>query len=283
MSITTHERPGVYSQYDASAVVSGSGGGQTVGIAALCEEGTAGTLYTFTRYEDAAAAFGETEELTELIRLVLLNGAAQVKAVPVAEAEGYEDAFAVLEQEEDVCSGTSKANSGIIHAGYDAVPGTKKAYYNVRGAQRLPELSRRLDFEFEQRGSLLVCFDPQRLDELEALQARGLENGVSGLRILSPEELYALEPNIAPGAVGALFAPTAGIVCPFGMTIAFAENAADNGAQFFFEQSVRTVERSPEGYRVTIHRGNVQRCRFAAHRLKQNEEEARGLPPRSFA
>ena len=140
-----------------------------------------------------------------------------------------------------------------------------------------------LDFEFEQRGSLLVCFDPQRLDELEALQTRGLENGVSGLRILSPEELYALEPNIAPGAVGALFAPTAGIVCPFGMTIAFAENAADNGAQFFFEQSVRTVERSPEGYRVTTHRGNVQRRRFAAHRLKQNEEEARGLPPHSLS
>ena len=102
MSITTHERPGVYSQYDASAVVSGSGGGQTVGIAALCEEGTAGTLYTFTRYEDAAAVFGEAEDLTGLIRLLLLNGAAQVKAVPVEDAEGYEDAFAVLEGEEDI-------------------------------------------------------------------------------------------------------------------------------------------------------------------------------------
>lgn len=188
---------------------------------------------------------------------VIVIGAGVVGAAIARELSLYELRVCVLEQEEDVCSGTSKANSGIIHAGYDAVPGTKKAYYNVRGAQRLPELSRRLDFEFEQRGSLLVCFDPQRLDELEALQTRGLENGVSGLRILSPEELYALEPNIAPGAVGALFAPTAGIVCPFGMTIAFAENAADNGAQFFFEQSVRTVERSPEGYRVTTHRGET--------------------------
>lgn len=165
---------------------------------------------------------------------VIVIGAGVVGAAIARELSLYELRICVLEQEEDVCSGTSKANSGIIHAGYDAVPGTKKAYYNVRGAQMLPELSRRLDFEFEQRGSLLVCFDPQRLDELEALQTRGLENGVSGLRILSPEELYALEPNIAPGAVGALFAPTAGIVCPFGMTIAFAENAADNGAQFFF-------------------------------------------------
>ena len=102
MSITTHERPGVYSQYDASTVVGSSGGGQTVGIAALCEEGTAGTLYTFTRYEDASAVFGAEEQMTELIRLLLLNGAARVKAVPVEDADGYEEAFAVLEREEDI-------------------------------------------------------------------------------------------------------------------------------------------------------------------------------------
>lgn len=90
---------------------------------------------------------------------VIVIGAGVVGAAIARELSLYELRVCVLEQEEDVCSGTSKANSGIIHAGYDAVPGTKKAYYNVRGAQMLPELSRRLDFEFEQRGSLLVCFD----------------------------------------------------------------------------------------------------------------------------
>ena len=186
---------------------------------------------------------------------VVVIGAGVVGAAVARELSLYELRVCVLEQEEDVCSGTSKANSGIIHSGYDAAPGTKKAYYNVLGAQMLPELSRQLDFEFEQRGSLLVCFEAERLGELEALRERGVKNGVSGLRILPPEELYQLEPNIAPGAVGALFAPTAGIVCPFGMTIALAENAEDNGARFFFEQCVSGIERSQEGYRITTRQG----------------------------
>lgn len=102
MSITNHERPGVYSQYDASTVISSTGGGQNVGLAALYDgdEEVEG-LYTFSRYEDAATAFGEAT-ITELVRLLFLNGAAQVKAVPVADAESYEDAFALLEAEEDI-------------------------------------------------------------------------------------------------------------------------------------------------------------------------------------
>ena len=102
MSMTTHERPGVYSDYDASTVVSSTGGGQTVGLAAVCTKGEAGTLYVLNRYEDAVTTFGQEENLTELVRLLLLNGAAQVRAVPVANAEGYEVAFALLEAEEDV-------------------------------------------------------------------------------------------------------------------------------------------------------------------------------------
>ncbi len=102
MSMTIHERPGVYSSYDASTVVSGSGGGQTVGVAAICSEGVSGTLYTISRYEDAVTAFGQEENLTELIRLIFLNGAAQVLAVPVAAEANYEDAFALLSAQENV-------------------------------------------------------------------------------------------------------------------------------------------------------------------------------------
>ena len=102
MSVTNHERPGVYSRYDASTVVKGrGGGGGCVGLAALCGTGTAGTLYTFNRYEEAVTAFGGEETLTELVRLLFLNGAAQVKAVPVAEEAGYKAAFSVLEAAED--------------------------------------------------------------------------------------------------------------------------------------------------------------------------------------
>ena len=102
MSVTNHERPGVYSRYDASTVVKGRGGGRCVGLAALCGKGTAGTLYTFNRYEEAVTAFGGEETLTELVRLLFLNGAAQVKAVPVAEEAGYKAAFSVLEAAEDI-------------------------------------------------------------------------------------------------------------------------------------------------------------------------------------
>ena len=102
MSVTNHERPGVYSRYDASTVVKGRGGGGCVGLAALCGTGTAGTLYTFNRYEEAVTAFGGEETLTELVRLLFLNGAAQVKAVPVAEEAGYKAAFSVLEAAEDI-------------------------------------------------------------------------------------------------------------------------------------------------------------------------------------
>ena len=102
MSITSHERPGVYSRYDASTVVSSSGGGQNVGLAALYDgEETVAGLYSFSRYEDAVTVFGEAA-ITELVRLLFLNGAAQVKTVPVADAESYEDAFALLEAEEDI-------------------------------------------------------------------------------------------------------------------------------------------------------------------------------------
>ena len=88
MELTTHERPGVYSAYDASTVVSGSGGGKVAGLAALVTGETDGALVRVSRYEDAVAAFGEDEAITELIRLLLLNGAAAVAAVPVADAEG---------------------------------------------------------------------------------------------------------------------------------------------------------------------------------------------------
>ena len=102
MNMTIHERPGVYSSYDASALVSGSGGGKTVGIAALCAGGTAGKLYKLSRVEEAVTAFGAGEGLTELVRLLFLNGAGAVYAVPVAEKSGYAAAFGTLEAAEGV-------------------------------------------------------------------------------------------------------------------------------------------------------------------------------------
>ena len=104
MNVTTHQRPGVYSAYDASTIVSGSGGGRLVGLAAVNTVATAGEIQTITSYEKAVAVFGSDgdEDMAELIRLALKNGAGGVKAVAVANEEGYDAAFALLEQEEDL-------------------------------------------------------------------------------------------------------------------------------------------------------------------------------------
>lgn len=102
MSTTYHERPGVYSSYDTSTIISSNSSGRTVGAAALSKGGTAGTLYTLTRYEDAAGIFGSGDNMSALVRVLFLNGAAQVKAVPVADESGYQEAFELLKSEEDI-------------------------------------------------------------------------------------------------------------------------------------------------------------------------------------
>ena len=102
MSVTSHERPGVYSTYTASSVVNGRSGGKAVGLAALHTGSTGGEVVRLTRWEEAAEAFGAEEEISELVRLLLLNGASSVAAAPVPDGDGYGDAFAALEKEEDV-------------------------------------------------------------------------------------------------------------------------------------------------------------------------------------
>ena len=154
----------------------------------------------------------------------------------------------VIDKEEDVCSGTSKANSAIVHAGFDAYPGSLKAKFNVEGSKMMEDLSRELDFPYQRNGSLIVCTKDQDRSVLEQLMAQGVENGVEGLRIVEEEELRSMEPNLAEDVVCALFAPTGAIVCPFHMTIAFAENAADNGVEFFLNTKVDCIEKTEDGY-----------------------------------
>ena len=168
----------------------------------------------------------------------VIIGAGVVGCAIARELSRYRGSVCVVEREEDVCCGTSKANSAIIHAGFDALPGTKKAQMNVRGNQMMDALSRELDFPFHRNGSLVVCTKDQDPALLSELLERGRKNGVPDLRILEREELFALEPNLAEHVSCALFAPTGGIVCPFLMTIAMAENASANGAVFRFNSRV---------------------------------------------
>ena len=151
----------------------------------------------------------------------------------------YKGSFCVLERSEDVCTGTSKANSAIIHAGFDAAHGSLMAKYNLLGNQMYPKLAKELDFEYKNNGSLVLALDEEDVHKLEALMENGIKNGVEGLEIVGRERLKELEPAVGHVPVAALYAPTAGIVCPFGATIAFAENAYTNGVEFHFDTEVK--------------------------------------------
>ncbi|MFQ6880400.1 MAG: NAD(P)/FAD-dependent oxidoreductase [Oscillospiraceae bacterium] len=182
----------------------------------------------------------------------VIIGAGVVGCAIARELSRYRGSVCVIEREEDVCCGTSKANSAIIHAGFDALPGSQKARMNVRGNQMMDALARDLDFPFQRDGSLVVCTKDQDPALLQELLERGSKNGVPDLRILNRDELLALEPNLAEAVSCALFAPTGGIVCPFLMTIAMAENASANGAVFRFNSRVEHVERVGENYRIRL-------------------------------
>ena len=174
------------------------------------------------------------------------------------ELSKYQYRIVVLEKECDVCEGTSKANSGIVHAGFDNEPGSMMARMNVRGNAMMEALSEELDFPFRRNGSLVLCFDQEERGKLEALLEKGRRNQVPGLRILSKEEVLAMEPGISDKVVAALYAPTGGIVCPFGLTIALAENACENGVEFRFDTAVTDIRRVEDGYLLTA--GEKELC-----------------------
>ena len=178
---------------------------------------------------------------------IAVIGAGVTGCAVARELSRYDVSVIVLDRESDVCEGTSKANSAIIHAGFDAKPGSMKAKMNVRGNELMDALSRDLDIPFAQCGAFVVCFDDEDIPKLEELKQRGIENGVPGLEVLTREQALEKEPNLADGVRAALYAPTSGIVCPFGMTIAFAENASVNGVEFSISNGVRQIFRKEDG------------------------------------
>ena len=183
---------------------------------------------------------------------VAIIGGGVTGAAVARELSRYQLKVCLLERDEDVCSGTSKANSAIVHAGYDAENGSMKAKMNVEGNRMMGELSEKLDFPFKRNGSLVLCFAEEDRPALVHLYERGVANGVPELQIISGDEVRAMEPHVSGKVVAALYAPTGGIVCPFGLTIALAENACDNGVEFRFLTEVVDIERQGSGYKLKI-------------------------------
>ncbi len=155
----------------------------------------------------------------------------------------YNANILVLEKENDVSCGTTKANSGIVHAGFDAKPGSLKAKYNVLGAKMYPALAKELDFPYVNNGAFVLSFDESGHDTLVELLDRANKNGVEGVEILSGDEMRKMEPNVSKEVVEGLYAKTSGIVSPYEMCIAMAENACANGVKYEFNKKVINIKK----------------------------------------
>ncbi|HRX92401.1 MAG TPA: NAD(P)/FAD-dependent oxidoreductase, partial [Candidatus Izemoplasmatales bacterium] len=189
---------------------------------------------------------------------VIIIGAGVVGANIAAEMARYDLKIAVLEKHSDVCEETSKANSGIAHSGYDALPGTLKAKYNVIGNKMMKDFCERLQIPFKQNGSLIISLTDEGIPKLEELYDQGIKNGVEQLRIIGKEEIFSLEPNLNPEVKHALYAPTGGIVDPFQLTIGPAEIACQNGTKFFFDTEVTNIRKENGHFIVTTNKGDFQ-------------------------
>ncbi len=192
---------------------------------------------------------------------ILIAGSGITGVSLARELSRYDVSVTVIDRAEDIAEGATKANSGIVHAGYDAVPGTRKALYNVRGAAMFPDLCKVLSVPYKKCGALIIGFDEQDRKTLEALYQRGMQNGVKNLRLLSREEALRAEPSLNTEICGALDVPESGIVSPYELAYAMADDAALNGVTFLFGQEIRSVVRgcSPE-WRIETSQNCIFRC-----------------------
>ena len=181
---------------------------------------------------------------------VIIIGCGIVGAAVAYELSKYRLTTVVLEQENDIATGTTKANSAIIHAGFDPTPGTLMAKLNVEGALLTKELCTKLDIPYEQIGSLVLALSREELIILEKLYEQGVQNGVQDLRLLDAGELHSFEPNVSQNAVGALYAPTAAIVNPWEYAMALAETAVKNGVELHLNNAVNAIERISDYYLI---------------------------------
>ena len=192
---------------------------------------------------------------------VLVIGSGITGCATARALSRYETSVLVLDRGSDLAEGVTKANSGIVHAGYDAVPGTKKALYNVRGANMYEALAGELGVPYRRCGALVLAFDDADRKTIEELKTRGETNGVTGLEILDRDSLLKLEPNLNPEVVAALWVPTSAIVSPYEMAFALADDAALNGVQFRFDEEVLSVTRDPDGCFTVRTDRETWRCR----------------------
>ena len=189
---------------------------------------------------------------------IVIVGAGVTGAMTARALSKYNLKIALIEKCNDVAMGATKANSGIVHAGFDASEGSLMAKMNVKGCAMMPETTKKLNVPYKNNGSLVVAFSEEEDEHLKTLLARGNANGVPELKILSKEELLSLEPNLSNEATSALYAPTAGIVCPYELTIAAAECAVSNGVEFIRNCEVKSVNTDADKLSLETTQGTIE-------------------------
>ncbi len=204
---------------------------------------------------------------------VVVIGGGVIGGAVLRELTKHQLSVCLLEKENDVCMGASKANSGIVHAGFDAPENSLKARFNVMGNTMMPEYAKELGVKYVNNGSLVVAFSLEETSTLLKLKERGEKNGVKGLELLSKFSLKQLEPNVSDKAVGALYAPTGGIVCPYELTIAEIGNAMDNGAELFCNFEVVKAEKTNDGFILTSANGESVEGKLVVNCAGQGAEK----------
>ena len=190
---------------------------------------------------------------------VAIIGAGVIGAMAARELSRYNLTVCLLEKENDVATGASRANSGIIHGGYDPIPGTMKAKMNTAGVSLLYEAAKELNAHYENNGSFVCAFGEDEEPAIDALYQRGLTNGIEQLQILTGDEARKMEPCLSEKVTKVLYIPTAGIICPYDLTIAAAGNAMDNGVALLRNFEVVSIA---EGFTVTAADGRTVECQY---------------------
>ena len=196
---------------------------------------------------------------------VTVIGAGVVGSMLARELSRYRLSVCVVEKENDVACGASRANSGIVHGGFDPVPGTMKAKMNTAGVPLLYEAAAQLHVPCINNGSLVCAFSEEEIRSLEALMGRASQNGIKGVRLISGYEARTMEPQLSEEVVAALYAPNAGIVCPYEMTIAAMGNAMDNGVELLRNFAVVNIVRKDNEITVTAKDGREISTRYVVN------------------
>lgn len=193
---------------------------------------------------------------------ILIIGAGVTGCAVARVLSRYEGRVTVIDRAADVAEGASKANSGIVHAGFDAHPGTLKAKLNVEGAAMYPALSEELGVPYSQPGALVIGFTEDDRKTLENLVEQGRQNGVPGVRLIERDEVLAMEPNTNPDVLCALYAPTSGLTSPYELTFALADHAAVNGVDFRLNEEVAGISKGDDGLWHVKTAGGEYTCRI---------------------